>query len=55
MADKKTTKSKKGNKHATNTRRRERKSRNSKRIGPPEPGKCGSSFCTNFTGCKPWK
>lgn len=48
--------SKKGNKHAKNLRRHERKHRNSKRVGyEPESGKCGSSFCTPATGCQPWK
>lgn len=55
MADKKTQKKKGSNKHASNLRRHERKARNSKRLGPPTPGKCGSSFCTKETGCVPWK
>lgn len=50
---------KSGNKHAFNTRRRERKaSRNNARITgarKAQAGRCGSSFCSRSTGCEPWK
>jgi hypothetical protein len=47
------TKKKGGNKHAQNSRRNERKYKRSR--GKPEPGKCGSSYCSKQTGCSPWK
>jgi hypothetical protein len=54
-------KKKTANKHGSNLRRIDRKykrwagtpSQNKKR--KPEQGKCGSSYCTKSTGCKPWK
>lgn len=57
--NKKKGRNKKGNKHAKNLRRRERKAlRNKQRMENRRvavPGKCGSSFCTTITGCEPWK
>jgi hypothetical protein len=47
-------KKKKGNKHATNTNRRDRKKALNHR-NKAEPGRCGSKYCTPLTGCKPWK
>lgn len=44
---------KKGNKHATNLRRIERKYKRLRTT--PKAGKCGSSFCSKQTGCEPWK
>lgn len=44
---------KKGNKHAINSRRRDRKYKRTKREAVA--GKCGSSFCSTHTGCEPWK
>lgn len=55
----KTQKKKSGNKHASNSRRRERKhSRNVARMEgrrEAQGGRCGSSFCTPMTGCDPWR
>ena len=45
--------SKKGNKHATNSRRNERKYGRTKKA--PEPGKYGSSYCDRKNDCIPWK
>lgn len=44
---------KKGNKHASNLRRRDRKYKRVKRLAVA--GVCGSSFCSRSTGCEPWK
>lgn len=49
--EKRPPKRKKGNKHAGNARRRERKYGPKRNIG----GNCGSSFCSPRTGCAPWK
>jgi len=43
-----------GNKHMSNTRRKERKYGRI-RSKVHTQGKCGSSFCTKATGCFPWK
>lgn len=43
---------KKGNKHASNLRRKDRKYKRTR--GKPVAGKCGSSYCTRSTGCEPW-
>lgn len=53
---KKKRKDKKGNKHATNSRRRDRKYGRTRLLNKGQPpGKCGSSYCSKQTGCEPWK
>lgn len=46
-------KNKRGNKHASNTIRSDRKYKRAKTEA--QPGKCGSSYCSRLTGCEPWK
>lgn len=50
---KKQSQKKNANKHASNTRRHDRKYKRVGRVNPA--GNCGSSFCTRATTCDPWK
>jgi len=50
---KRTQKKRGGNKHASNLDRHDRKYKRQRPV--PSQGKCGSSYCSVFTGCSPWK